>query len=117
MYLQSPFQRMRRFPLLQEWLECSIAAVLYKVASEDEGEILDGNDIYTSDKIVAMQTMTSGNVAEFTKFTLTLDYTKEYDPAKLYRFAVIFSASKEGNSYRAAAGSKMIVDDVEIICE
>lgn len=87
---------MRRFPLLQEWLECSIAAVLYEVTSEDEGEILDGNDIYTSDKIVAMQTMTSGDVAEFTKFTLTLDYTKEYDPAKLYRFAVIFSASKEG---------------------
>ena len=33
------------------------------------------------------------------------------------QLAAIFAASKEGNQYRAASGSIMVVDNVTIICK
>lgn len=95
--------------------ECSLAAVLYEVESEDE--TLNGSNIYTSDKIVAVAQMTNGGQEEFAPFNLTLKYVKEYDATKMYKFAIIFSASKDGAAYSAAAGSKLIVDEVTVICE
>ena len=50
--------------------------------------------------------------AIITSFTFDASY-----PAKTYKLAVIFAASKEGNQYRAASGSIMVVDSVTIICE
>lgn len=95
--------------------ECSLAAVLYEVESEDE--TLDGSNIYTSDKIVAVAQMTNGGQAEYAPFNLTLEYVKDYDTTKMYKFAIIFSASKDGAAYSAAVGSKLIVDEVTVICE
>ena len=46
-----------------------------------------------------------------------LTYHKEYDATKKYKFAVIFSASKDGANYEAAVGSKLFVDNVSIISE
>ena len=54
---------------------------------------------------------------EYTPFSLKLTYHKEYDATKKYKFAVIFSASKDGANYEAAVGSKLFVDNVSIICE
>ena len=48
---------------------------------------------------------------------MKLIYHKEYDATKKYKFAVIFSASKDGAAYEAAVGSKLLVDNVSIICE
>ena len=93
----------------------TVNAVLYEVTSEDE--TLNGSDIYTSDKICATGSFETAGVEDFTQFSFDLEYTKEYDPAKTYKLAVIFAASKEGNQYRAASGSIMIVDNVTIICE
>lgn len=59
----------------------------------------------------------TAGAADFTEFSFDLNYVKDYDPAKTYKLAVIFAASKEGNQYRAASGSIMIVDNVTIICE
>ena len=95
--------------------ECSLAAVLYEV--ENEEETLDGSNIYTSDKIVAVAQMTNGGQEEFAPFNLTLKYVKDYDATKMYKFAIIFSASKDGAAYSAAVGSKLIVDEVEVLCE
>ena len=93
----------------------TVNAVLYEVTSEDE--TLNGSDIYTSDKICATGSFETAGVEDFTQFSFDLEYTKEYDPAKTYKLAVIFAASKEGNQYRAASGSIMVVDNVSIICE
>lgn len=95
--------------------ECSMAAILYEVANYNE--TLDGTNIYTSDKIIAIAQQTSGEKTEYTDFTLTLDYKKAYDPAKKYKLAVIFSSSKEGDKYYGAAGSTMWVDDVTLTME
>ena len=93
----------------------TVNAVLYEVTSEDE--TLNGSDIYTSDKICATGSFETAGAAEFTQFTVNMEYVKDYDPAKTYKLAVIFAASKEGNQYRAASGSIMVVDSVTIICE
>lgn len=95
--------------------EYALSAVLYEVDSASE--TLDGSNIYTSDKIVAMYQLTGGTQEEYTAFSLPLEYTKEYDAEKMYKLAVIFSASKDGASYNAAIGSKLIIDSVEIVCE
>ena len=93
----------------------TVNAVLYEVTSEDE--TLNGSNIYTSEKICATGSFETAGAAEFTQFTVNMEYVKDYDPAKTYKLAVIFAASKEGNAYRAASGSIMIVDNVTIICE
>lgn len=95
--------------------QCSIAAVLYEVANSDE--TLDGNTIYKSESIVASAMFYNGGQAEYAPFSLKLDYKKQYAASKKYKFAVIFSASKDGAAYQAAVGSKLYVDNVSIVCE
>ena len=93
----------------------TVNAVLYEVSSEDE--TLNGSNIYTSEKICATGSFETAGAADFTQFTVNMEYVKDYDPSKTYKLAVIFAASKEGNAYRAASGSIMVVDNVTIICE
>ena len=95
--------------------ECSLAAVLYEV--ENEEETLDGSNIYTSDKIVAIAQQFAGNTPDYTAFDLQLEYKKEYDPTKKYRFAIIFSSSKDGAAFSGAEGSTLWIDEVEVINE
>lgn len=94
---------------------CSISAVLYEVSADTE--TLDGNTIYNSDKIVASKVFTSEGASAYTPFTLDLNYIKEYDSTKKYKFAIIFSASKDGATYNAAIGSRLVVDDVTVTNE
>lgn len=93
----------------------TVNAVLYEVS--DESETLNGSNIYTSESICATGSFETAGLEDFTQFSFDLEYTKEYDPSKTYKLAVIFAASKEGNQYRAASGSIMVVDNVTIICE
>lgn len=94
--------------------ECSMSAVLYEI--EADNETLDGSNIYTSDKIVAQAMFKSSEtVPEYTPFELNLEYVKDYDPAKKYKFTIILSASADGAAYNAAVGSKLIVDDVVVV--
>ncbi len=94
----------------------AISAVLYEV--ESETETLYGDNIYTSDKVVASAMLSSGEeVAEFTPFELKLKYVKTYNPEAMYKFAVIFSSSKYGALYQGAPGSVLTIDDVEVISE
>ena len=87
--------------------------MLYEVESEEE--TLNGSTIYTSDKVVAQAMFTTGEaVAEYTPFELNLEYVKDYDASKMYKFAVIFSASADGAAYNAAVGSTLYIDDVTI---
>lgn len=96
--------------------ECALSAILYEVAPNYK-DFLNGITAFTSDKIVAMAQITSGKQDTFKAFELKLDYKKAYDPSKNYKFAVIFSSSKDGDKFCGAGGSKLIVDEVEIIDE
>ena len=52
-----------------------LSAVLYEV--EDVKETLDGNNIYTSEKIVASSVYTNTGTSEYTPFELKLEYKKD----------------------------------------
>lgn len=106
----------------------AISAVLYEVPfwetvnPDDEydqefDQRLNGLNIYSSDRIVASAQMTGGAQTSFKEFSLKLNYIKDYNSSKLYRFAVIFSSSKDGDKFTGAPGSALTVDDVEIISE
>lgn len=95
--------------------ECSLCAVLYEV--EDYSDFLHGENIYTSDQIVAIAQQFAGNTPDYTAFDLQLEYKKEYDPTKKYRFAIIFSSSKDGAAFSGAEGSTLWIDEVEVINE
>lgn len=95
--------------------ECAISAVLYEVDSYAES--LDGNNIYTSDKIVAVAQHTAGETPGYTDFTLNLKYKKAFDPSKKYKFALIFSSSKDGDKYYGAVNSTLYVDEVNVTVE
>ena len=98
---------------------CAINAVLYEVSSFDAtDEILTGVDVYTSDKVVATALLADGSAkAEYTPFEIKFEYKegKQYDEKKKYRLALIFSSSKDGDSFSGAPGSLLFVDEVEII--
>lgn len=95
--------------------ECTLCAVLYEV--EDYSEFLNGETIYTSNQIVAIAQQFAGNTPDYTAFDLQLEYKKEYDPTKKYRFAIIFSSSKDGAAFSGAEGSTLWIDEVEVINE
>lgn len=95
--------------------ECALSAVLYEV--DNFADFLHGENIFTSDKIVAIAQQFSGEVKDYTAFDLELVYRKEYDPAKKYRFAVIFSSSKDGDKFSGAPGSTLYIDEVEVVNE
>lgn len=95
---------------------CAISAVFYEVS--DDKETLNGGTIYTSEKIVAQASYVYAEKTDgYLPFELKLEYVKEYDANKKYKFAIIFSASKDGAAYNAAVGSKLLIDDVTVISE
>lgn len=98
--------------------ECAIQAVLYKVDAEDE--ILDGHTINDSEKIVAVAALADGTAkSEYTKFDIPFTFVegKTYDAAAKYKIAIVCSSSKEGDFFKGAGGSTLILDELEVLGE
>lgn len=97
--------------------QCAITAFLYEIETDDD-PYLTGLNTYESDKIVARAELADGTAkSEYTAFEIDMDYTKEYDSSKKYRFAIIFSSSAGGAKFSGAPGSVLYVDAVEVISE
>ena len=80
--------------------------------------MLTGANLYTNtDQVIAMATFSSGVQEDYKDITLTLNYEKDYDPTKKYRFAIVFSSSKNGDKFSGAPGSTLIVDNVKVVAE
>ncbi|MDR0891692.1 MAG: PCMD domain-containing protein [Mediterranea sp.] len=96
-----------------------IAAVLYTTTEykTDNSDCLTGVDIYTSDRIVAIGQLTGGSQSKWKEFNIALNYKQEYDPSKLYRFAIICSSSADGATFSGAPGSVLMIDDITIMNE
>jgi hypothetical protein len=109
--------------------ECSATAVIYEVPyweTQDPNDSnntaydkrLTGSNLYTNtDQVVAIATFTSGLQESYKDVVLTLNYQKDYDSTKKYRFAIIFSSSKDGDKFSGAPGSTLIVDNVKVLAE
>ncbi len=102
--------------------ECAIQAVLYE-AKDSEGKevILTGHDINTSDKRVAVAVLADGTAkTEYTYFDIPFKYLegKTYQEVGVdYKLAIVCSSSKEGDLFKGAGGSTLILDDLEVIGE
>lgn len=98
--------------------ECSIQAVLYEAATDDF--VLTGHDINTSDTRVAVAALADGSAkAEWTAFDLAFEWLdgKTYDPSKTYKLAIVCSSSKEGDLFKGAGGSTLMLDELEVTGE
>ena len=97
----------------------SINAVLYEAEDVDGKEVtLTGNDINTSEYRVAYATLKDGSAKiDWTPFEQDFEFIKAYDAKKKYKLAIVCSSSKEGDRFRGAANSTLIVDNLEVVGE
>lgn len=104
--------------------ECSIKAVLYATNgyADDWSDCLTGvageNNIYTSNRVVAIASLEAGDTPDWTEFIIDFDYgDNTYDPSQKYRLAIVCSSSKYGDRFWGAPGSTLKVDDFELVVE
>jgi len=92
--------------------ECSIYAVLF-----EGNERLNGTNINTSERVVAVARLSDGTAkANFTKFDIPFVYKGGWIASgKNLMMAIIASSSKEGDHYRGALGSRLVVDNLSVI--
>lgn len=98
--------------------ECAIQAVLYEAETDDF--TLTGHDINNSDKRVAVAALSDGSAkAAWTSFDIPFTWLegKTYDPAKKYKLAIVCSSSKEGDLFKGAGGSTLLIDEFEVVGE
>lgn len=98
--------------------ECAIQAVLYEAETDDF--TLTGHDINDSDKRVAVAALSDGTAkAAWTSFDIPFTWLegKTYDPAKKYKLAIVCSSSKEGDAFKGAGGSTLLIDEFEVVGE
>lgn len=104
----------------------AIYAVLYR-NHDDKGNpvVLYGDNVKTSPQLVAIADM--GDIDdtgddEWHEFKANFVYynNKDLDQETLenrgYSLAIVFSSSKDGDNFKGAIGSTLILDDVRIVC-
>lgn len=107
--------------------QCSLYAILYKVdrtvsvTGKVTETVLDGTNILTHRNIVARAVLEDCNSTPgegMVKFDIPFVYEQEVDFVNnKYKLAIIFSSSSRGDMYEGVIGSKLIVNDVEIVTE
>ncbi|HVI48558.1 MAG TPA: PCMD domain-containing protein [Chitinophaga sp.] len=105
------FQDEKGNPVAGKTDECSIYAVLYTGTSR-----LDATNIFTSERIIATAVLPDGSAkADWTHFDIPFTFKKSYDPNVPMMMAIVASSSKDGNYYRGAVGSRLLLDNIEIV--
>lgn len=113
---EGPFYNGKATETLDQKDKCSIAAILFEI--ENDNDVLTGHDINSSEKIVAEARLADGSdKAEYTAFDLEFKWKKDYDASKKYKLAIVCSSSAEGDAFKGAAGSTLIIDEFEVISE
>ena len=100
--------------------QAHIYAVFYR-NHDDEGNpvVLDGTNVLSSEYIVSMAQLVGLPATDvWTRFEMTF-VGGTADPALLsnmgYSFTVVFSSSKDGDTFEGAVGSTLYVDEVEVV--
>lgn len=94
-----------------------MSIILYDV-TDDVKATITGVDTYTSERIIGMGKINPAKSEAFREFTVDMVYTKEYTPAtRVYKLAMILSSSKDGALFKGAPGSRLVVDELNIVTE
>ncbi len=120
------------------WDEPDAYVVLYRNEDADGGRIqLDGNDVLSSPNIVALGRLPHhynedgtdklsdapihGVTNEWQEFTIPVEYRAEIDAEVLanngYNLIIGFASSWQGAYFMGAIGSKLYIDNIQLICE
>lgn len=102
----------------------SIYAILYKNHDANgKPATVNGATVDDSELIVARAEVMSfkNNTEDWQKFDVEFEYKKEIDLELLrnngYNISIVCSSSRGGATYQGAIGSKLLVDEFEIICK
>lgn len=91
--------------------KCAIYAVLFNGPDR-----LDATNIKTSNKVIAIAELPDGSDrSAFTKFDIPFVFKKNATIGTNLMMAIVVSSSAEGDQYRGAIGSKLIVDGLSIV--
>jgi hypothetical protein len=98
--------------------QCHLYAVFYRNQdAEGNPVVLYGDNVLSSDLIVSKAQLTPPAVEGWTHFEMAFEGGTA-DPAILaargYSFTVVFSSSKNGDTFEGAIGSTLCVDEVEV---
>ena len=100
-----------------------IYAILYRnTDSEGNPFTLDGDNVKTSDQIVATALLDEVKTAtEWTPFDINFTYKEQLDEQILrnygYSLAIVFSSSINGAYFEGAVGSTLCIDEVKVTYE
>ncbi|MBS0029666.1 PCMD domain-containing protein [Chitinophaga sp. 22321] len=90
---------------------CSLYAVLYKGTTR-----LDATNIHTSDRILATAAIPNGGPKEqWTKFDVPFVDRQSYSGNEKMMMTIVASSSKDGDTYRGAIGSRLVLDSIQIV--
>ena len=102
--------------------KCDIYAVMYE--AENNSVMLNGDDVFTSDKLVSLARIKPEDVVEsdqWINFEIPFEPVKGrvIDDTKLqngkYKLGIVLSSSVDGAYFKGAVGSTLYVDEVELI--
>ena len=94
--------------------------------AENNSVMLNGDDVFTSDKLVSLARIKPEDVVESDQWT---DFEIPFEPVKgqviddtklkngKYKLGIVLSSSVDGAYFKGAVGSTLYVDEVELICE
>lgn len=90
---------------------CAIYAVLFTGRSR-----LDATNIHTSDRIIATAKLPDGSGrGNWTHFDIPFTYLPGRSLTRDMMMAIVASSSKDGDQYRGAIGSRLVIDSLSII--
>lgn len=97
--------------------KCGIYAVYHGI--DKYGSILNANNIFTDKKVIAIAEFEGGNTNENTMSLFEALFIKTGNNGYYseYGISIILMASSEGLNYEGVIGSKLVVDDLEVVLE
>lgn len=92
---------------------CALYAVLFR-----GNERLNATNIHHSSRILARADIMDGSAKNaWTRFDVAFEYRADADLSGPWMLAIIASSSKYGDHYRGAVGSRLLLDELQIIHE
>ncbi len=96
--------------------QCAINAILYDITDDSKTKIT-GDKPYEDARIIAKAMFTGDKQESYIKKRVKFEFSKEYDASRKYRLAIITTSSAGGDTFSGAPGSKLYLDNIEIITE
>ncbi|NML39354.1 hypothetical protein HHL17_19295 [Chitinophaga sp. G-6-1-13] len=92
---------------------CAVYAVLYTGTTR-----LNATNIHNSDRIVGTAYLPDGSAREnWTRFDIPFMMKRKVDGNEKLMMAIVASSSKDGDNYKGAIGSRLVLDSLEIVHE